>query len=236
MHRTIIWDFDGTLAERREGWSGAIVETIRHADPSSRVTPAQIRDSIRTGFPWHAPDRHHPELAHPDAWWATLVPLFEKAMKGVGLAENVARRLAEEVRERYLHPREWYVFDDTFSTLDHLSEAGWRHVIFSNHVPELETIVDFLGLKPRIARIFNSAHIHYEKPNPRAFAHVVEAIGPCEKVWMIGDNVKADVAGARAAGIPAILVRKSHPDAEVCCGCLADVIPLLDGPSGLPGS
>ena len=31
---------------------------------------------------------------------------------------------------------------------------------------------------------------------------------------MIGDNPIADVRGAEAAGIPAILVRANHPDVE----------------------
>ncbi|MGH7576165.1 MAG: HAD-IA family hydrolase, partial [Longimicrobiales bacterium] len=42
--------------------------------------------------------------------------------------------------------------------------------------------------------------IGYEKPNPRAFRHVLNAVGPSGPVWMIGDNPIADVAGAAAVG------------------------------------
>src|SRR4051812_3557936 len=102
MQRTIIWDFDGTLAERREGWSGAIVEVIREHNSASTITPDQVRTFLRTGFPWHAHERHHPELADADAWWGALLPVFEAALCGVGMVTEEARRIAPRVREKYL--------------------------------------------------------------------------------------------------------------------------------------
>jgi FMN phosphatase YigB (HAD superfamily) len=46
---------------------------------------------------------------------------------------------------------------------------------------------------------------------------------------MIGDGYEADIAGARAMGIPGILVRKAHPQAEYCCHNLLGVIGILLG-------
>ncbi len=76
-------------------------------------------------------------------------------------------------------------------------------------------------------RIFNSAHTGYEKPHPEAFRGVLDALGGAEKIWMIGDN--ADVAGAKAAGLPAILVRKRREGVEPYCEDLGRIAAIVDG-------
>jgi putative hydrolase of the HAD superfamily len=48
----------------------------------------------------------------------------------------------------------------------------------------------------------------YEKPHPQAFLQALDMLGRSQTVWMIGDNIEADVLGAQVVGIPAILVRK----------------------------
>ena len=44
---------------------------------------------------------------------------------------------------------------------------------------------------------------------------------------MIGDNYEVDIRGAAKVGIPGILVRKAHPDAQYCCSELSAVIEVL---------
>jgi ribonucleotide monophosphatase NagD (HAD superfamily) len=53
---------------------------------------------------------------------------------------------------------------------------------------------------------------------------VLESLRDRETIWMIGDNMTADVLGAKAFGLPSILVRKSHADAEYFCETL-DLVP-----------
>ncbi|MGH7576825.1 MAG: HAD-IA family hydrolase, partial [Longimicrobiales bacterium] len=69
--------------------------------------------------------------------------------------------------------------------------------------------------------------IGYEKPNPRAFRHVLNAVGPSGPVWMIGDNPIADVAGAAAVGIPGILVRSDGEGAQISCADLTGIRALI---------
>lgn len=77
----------------------------------------------------------------------------------------------------------------------------------SNHVPELPALVAALGLAPYFSAVVTSAALGWEKPNPRMYAAALAAAGDPDEVWMVGDNPVADVAGAEAAGIRAILVR-----------------------------
>jgi putative hydrolase of the HAD superfamily len=226
----LIWDFDGTLGYRDGGrWAASLLEVLDNVLPSHTVTLDQIRPFLQNGFPWQEADRPHLHLTSADLWWNAILPVLERAYLGVGLDEDRARVLARQFRTVYLNLDRWRLFDDVLSTLDALSAQGWTHAILSNHVPELGDMVRHLGLASRIAYVFNSAETGYEKPNPRAFQIALEALPDVETVWMIGDSFTADVQGAERLGIPAILVRRSHPDAGRYCESLADVPVLIAG-------
>jgi HAD superfamily hydrolase (TIGR01549 family) len=56
-----------------------------------------------------------------------------------------------------------------------------------------------------IGTILVSDALHAIKPARRAFDALVEALGvPRSDIWYVGDNVRADVAGALAAGLNAV--------------------------------
>lgn len=107
------------------------------------------------------------------------------------------------------------VFDDTRPALELTAAAGWRNVILSNHVPELPQLVAALGLDDLIERVFTSATIGFDKPHPDAFRYASRESGSPERVWMVGDDPVADIGGAEALGIPALLIRTEggEPDA-----------------------
>lgn len=224
----LIWDFDGTLGHR-EGrtWSVVLLEVLDRYLPGHPFVAEQLAPFLRSGFPWHMPERPHTHIADADQWWAELLPVFEAAFGGIGLDAEQARWLAQRVRPIYCNPARFRLFDDTLPTLDALAARGWTHVILSNHVPEFDAIAVSLGLSSRMAMIFNSARMGYEKPHPEIFRQVLAAIGADGPRWMIGDNFLADICGAEAMGIPAVLVRKPHPEARRFCPDLAGVVEIV---------
>lgn len=160
-----------------------------------------------------APTRKgHPELDTPEAWWEVVEGLLFQACLQFGFSEAKARTYARETHERYIDVAGFRLFDDTLPALTMLKEEGWRHIILSNHVPELRDIVEGLRLADLIEDALSSAVTGYEKPNPKAFDLGREAAGHPEELWMVGDNPEADVRGAEAVGIPAILVRNHDED------------------------
>ena len=230
--RYLIWDFDGTLVYRIGEWSAwmqALLEVLDRETPGHGVDPELLRPFLRTGFPWHSPEVHHPHLDSADAWWRALEPRFADAFRKVGADDASTRRMARAVRSAYLAPDRWRLYDDALPALEELSLRGWRHLLLTNHVPELPEIIRALCLEGHIDRIFNSAESGYEKPHLEAFRQVLEAVGETEEVWMIGDNADADVAGAEAAGIPAILVRKRREGAKRYCEDLSGVLGIVGG-------
>jgi len=223
--RLVIWDFDGTLAHRRgeTGWSILLAEALDAEEPGHGHSAEVFRPHLRDGFPWHRPEVAHPELCEPEAWWASVQPLLGRAYESAGYEPARALELADAARRLYVDPGVgWALFDDTLPALERLSHAGWMHAILSNHVPELRQLVTGLGLDDVVAFVSCSAETGYEKPHARAYASVLDQLHPAE-VWMAGDNVVADVLGAEAVGIPAVLVRRPDPRAPRYADSLAGV-------------
>jgi FMN phosphatase YigB (HAD superfamily) len=213
--RLLIWDFDGTLAHRRgeTGWSILLAEALETEEPGHGHSADTFRPHLRDGFPWHTPEVAHPELCEPEAWWASVQPVIARAYEAAGYAPSRALELAAAARRLYVDPEVgWALFDDTLPALERLSRAGWTHAILSNHVPELRQIVGALGLDDVVELVSCSAETGYEKPHAQAYASVLDRLRPAE-AWMVGDNVVADVLGAEAVGLPAVLVRRPDPRA-----------------------
>ncbi|MBM4461510.1 MAG: HAD-IA family hydrolase [Chloroflexi bacterium] len=234
----LIWDFDGTLGYREgRSWAMVLIEVLDRQMPGHSYSADQLAPHLRTGFPWHMPERPHTYIISADQWWAEMTPVFVAAFDalGVGVADPVlARNLARQIRPTYCNPDRWRLFDDTLPVLDELAARGWTHILLSNHVPELAIFMDAVDLSARIAAVFNSAIMGYEKPHPAAFRGVLEIVGDSRPVWMIGDNITADVFGAAAVGIPGVLVRRPDERAERFCADLWQVAALVEDAHG-PG-
>jgi putative hydrolase of the HAD superfamily len=95
------------------------------------------------------------------------------------------------------------VFEEVPATLRALRDRGTRLVIVSNWDVSLHDVLERLELKPLLDAIVTSAEAGVRKPAPEIFARV--GVTPAIHV---GDSVKEDVAGARAAGIEPVLIRR----------------------------
>ncbi len=225
----LLWDFDGTLAYRAAGgWTDTLLSILKQYMPDCAVTAEQIRPWTRNGFFWHTPECPHPHIVTAAAWWDTLDGQWIQAFETMGIATDMAHDLARQVRLVYPDPVYWQLYDDTRTTLDELNTCGWRHILLTNHVPELPTILTHLGLSQQIALVFNSAQTGYEKPHSQAFRQILDALPHSSRVCMIGDSWQADICGAQAVGLPAILVRKPHPQARYFCPDLKSLGQILE--------
>jgi putative hydrolase of the HAD superfamily len=205
-----------------------MVQTLDELAPGHGIRIEDVRPHISAGFPWHTPEVAHPQLT-PSEWWTAVEAIIFRAYTQVGLDEALALQLSHAFRQRYVDPRFFRLYDDTLPAMGKLAELGWHHVILSNHVPELPDIVTALGLGGLLAACLSSANIGYEKPSKRAYEIALESAGYPESVWMVGDSVTADVKGAEAVGIPAILVRnaRSKGECEHSADDLAGVVEMV---------
>lgn len=208
--RVVFWDFDGTLASRPDGWRGCLVEALDEISPGHGLASDDLRPGLRNGFPWHRPDLGHEHLRSAEDWWCALRPLFARAYRDAGIDTGTATEAADRVSGLYYLAERWTLDPQARPALEELRSAGWASVVVSNHGPDLPGLVADLGLGDVIDDVITSAVAGFEKPNPRIYQHAMAHTGHPRARWMVGDNPVADVDGAQAAGIPAILVHGGH--------------------------
>jgi putative hydrolase of the HAD superfamily len=100
-------------------------------------------------------------------------------------------------------------YPDAARALDALRARWIRLVVVSNWDYSLHDVLAATGLGSRVHGIVTSAELGVAKPSPAIFAHALGLAGvPAELAMHVGDSVEDDVAGARAAGIEAVLLRR----------------------------
>jgi putative hydrolase of the HAD superfamily len=227
--RFLIWDFDGMLAFRPGNWTGVVCDVVAVERPDVGMTPDRLRPHLQSGFPWHAPDVVR-QPCSADQWWSELLSVLARAVQSAaGVEAPEARRLVSGVRAAYTDAKGWQVFDDVLPALARLRDRGWSHIVLSNHVPELPQLVEALGLSEFITAVYCSACTGVEKPHRKAFETVFARYPEAQSGWMIGDSWRADVQGALAVGMRAILVRSEHPEAALQCKTLKEVVGVVEG-------
>jgi putative hydrolase of the HAD superfamily len=228
--KVLIWDFDGTLAFREGKWSGVLVEVLDSEYPGHGFNSEHFLPYILTGFPWHHWERINQSDLDSRTWWEQLTPIFMQAyIRGASYSDTEAARLAKLVRESYLKRDRWKLFADAIPVLSLFEKSGYRQIILSNHVPELNQLLGQLGIAPFFERVFNSALTGIEKPNPAAFLQVKAAYSEASGLTMIGDSIRADVLGAEAVGIPAVLVRNPSGRTKRECFSLLELPEQIEG-------
>ena len=92
-------------------------------------------------------------------------------------------------------------------TLARLKREGARLAVLTNKPHDMaEVLLPKVALDSYFSAVFGAGRKPYTKPDPRLFHDTVEALGgPLGGAIMIGDSI-TDVATARAAGAPVILV------------------------------
>ncbi len=146
------------------------------------------------------------------ARWAAASPTLVNACLGAGVELPIVERAVAEVPRIYYQPADWRIMAGALNALTKTCVAGFTNVILSNHAPELPGLVDALGFASHVERTITSASLGVEKPNPIIFRTALRLVDGAPDSWMIGDNPSADVEGAQAVGMRAMLVHRSIAD------------------------
>jgi putative hydrolase of the HAD superfamily len=117
------------------------------------------------------------------------------------------------VRAAMLESLEFTPFPDAAGALRELREQGRRLVVASNWDCSLGHVLERAGLRSLVDGVVSSAVAGAPKPNPAVFVEALRlaAATPGEALH-VGDSLENDVHGARAAGVPALLLlREGDP-------------------------
>jgi putative hydrolase of the HAD superfamily len=118
----------------------------------------------------------------------------------------------------------FFAYPDSAPALIALRELGIRLVVVSNWDWSLHERLSETGLTPLLDGAISSAEAGVAKPDPAIFAKALALAGTTD-AWHVGDTPEADLEGARAAGLPGILIDRtgSTPGAVKT---LLELIPL----------
>ena len=101
------------------------------------------------------------------------------------------------------------LYEDVLPTLNRLQQMDLKMGIISNWDTPLHAMVEELGLAPyfEIVVASHDQRVRSAKPDAAIFEYALNAIGVSpEEVVHVGDSFEADVIGAHAIGILAILL------------------------------
>jgi HAD superfamily hydrolase (TIGR01549 family) len=122
------------------------------------------------------------------------------------------------------------IFPDAVTSLARLREAGLRIVVVSNSNGTLRHLFGRIGLARHVDLLIDSTEEQVEKPNPRLFQIAIERSGADPTTTIhCGDLYEIDVVGARAAGLPAVLLDTAGIYGEIDCPRVRSLTEYADG-------
>ncbi len=145
-------------------------------------------------------------LLSPDERERVYLRYQQTLLEEIGLAG--ALPMLAQMRARYEQvEREFRLFPDVIPAVQQLRDEGYRVGVITNITDDPTEQLEAVGLKGMFAAITASCVVGCEKPDVRIFQAALAAIGaePHEAVH-VGDQFLADVEGAKAAGIKAVLL------------------------------
>ena len=137
----------------------------------------------------------------------------EQIVRGMGATEQQAIAIGVEAEQAWRAPANFVVFDDALPAIAALRAAGLRVGLLSNTDRDLAAFAAALGIDADFS--LSSRDHGRVKPCPTIFAAALErARTTAARALMVGDSLRDDIGGARAAGLRAVLVDRlgRYPD------------------------
>lgn len=187
QYSTLICDLDGTLVDSAPDLAGALVSLLAQ-EGRDGLSLAQVKSMIGDG----------------------VAKLVERGFTATGSCpespefDSLVTRFVEIYNTRLTVETKPY--KGAVETLTRLKNDGWALIVCTNkpEAPSRE-ILQALDLAPLFEAVAGGDSYSYRKPDPRHLLTLLESVSTgSESAVMFGDG-PADIAAARAAGIPSIL-------------------------------
>ena len=223
-YRAVIFDLDGTLIDNSASFRLAYERYCARYPELLRPEDERQRDRL-TGI-YHAPDRAAAYAAFCREWgWKNPPPFPDFWQEWFGL-----------------YVRSAVCFPWTLPTLRGLRHRRIALGLVTNGAARFQNAkIDSAGLRRYFGSVLISGETGAPKPDPSMYRQCAADLGlPVGECLFVGDTPETDIAGARAAGMPSLLVR-GKPDSagatytsDTISSLLSAVPPLgktLEGPA-----
>ncbi len=215
--QAVVFDLDGTLLDRRQ----SLECFVRHQwERLAHVLRAIEQERYVQTF-----------IALDRDGYAPGKGMFSSMVAQLELPPAVAGTLRDDYRDGF--PGACSLFPDAVQTLASLRASGLKLGLITNGSLRMQSRkLECLALSPTFDTVLISEAEGVSKPNPEIFHRALARLSvvPAMAVF-VGDRPEVDIAGARAAGMPAIWRRdplvSQTVEADAVIEELGDLLPLL---------
>jgi putative hydrolase of the HAD superfamily len=215
---TVLLDALGTLVELERPWPHLVDEL---AERGVVVSQDDARGAMLAEMAYYR--AHHDEAGDP----AGLVDLRRRCAAVVQERLRTSLPL-DDVLDALLAAIRFRPYPEVPGTLARLRADGARLAVVSNWDVSLHDVLERTGLRRLVDAVVISAELGVAKPDPAIFRLALERLGAdADGALHVGDSLEADVAGARAAGLEAVLVVRNGavaPDGVRAVSSLAEIV------------
>jgi len=238
--RAVIFDLGGTLMYERSSWHDitaqgdeALTKYLINQGMELNLStfPVEFRHRLGEYF-----SQREKDLLETSYTFVLIELLKDKGYSN--LPDDIIRKALDSLFS--ITQTNWVLEDDALATLKKLEKDGYRMGLISNagDDQDVHQLVRHFGIASYFDFILTSAACSYRKPHPRIFELAIANwyFLPSETV-MVGDNLDADIRGAKSAGLYAVWISRRagsssedqprvQPDATV--STLSELPALLD--------
>lgn len=211
--RAVSFDAAGTLfhTARPVGELYAAVAARHGVHVDAGALHARFRQAFATAPPLAFPGVPAGELrAREKAWWRDIVA---RVFAETRFADFDA--FFDDLFAFFASPAAWRVDPDARTLLSSLRARALTILVVSNFDARVRGVLAALGLAALIDHVTISSEAGAAKPDPTIFHRALADLHlDAGDVVHVGDSVREDLRGARAAGLPAVLVGGAELVAE----------------------
>jgi putative hydrolase of the HAD superfamily len=215
---TLLLDLGGTLVELNPAMKDRILEDritklqgyILERNPELKISRIQriyeeVSETAR-------------EICERQSVEIPFREVLKQILNRLGLEEQDSVALFNLERELFrLEVESWRLRGDAYPALETLHGMGLKMGIVSNARSEwaVREIVRNTGIARFFHAVITSAQVGYRKPRPEIFQVALELLeAQAERSVMVGNDMRADIMGAKEAGIKTILIGNKN---EIPC-------------------
>jgi putative hydrolase of the HAD superfamily len=224
----VLFDAGGTLFTERLSRDEVYARELsrlgvpRPLDEVARLRAA-VHDELPEVFEGHG--------RYSDGWFREFTRRLLARVGSEAEPEAVRARLADH----FLRPESYVVHADAPPALTALRARGLRLGVVSNWSDRLPALLEGLGLLSSFDTVAVSALEGASKPDAALFGAALRRLDtPAAAALHVGDQVRNDLLGARAAGLSALLIDRAGEHADVAphdrIASLLEVPERLDAP------
>jgi putative hydrolase of the HAD superfamily len=231
--RAVFLDIGDTVMRPNPSWEH--VYAIAFAEQGIEVDLADLERALRAAYHhggWGLGEPFEPSEAES---FRRTAAIDQAAIAELGLGP-MPPEFFQRLHELFMVTSHWHIFPDAYEALPAIRARGLTIGAVSNWVWDLPELLHSLDLVRYFDFIVASARVGFEKPHRGIFEYALEQAGVApEEAIHVGDHVDADVVGASALGIGAVLIdrRERHPETALPSGAtrittLTELLPMIE--------